>query len=68
MVVFINVKALSSPSPVIADFARTVDANARAGDVDDEELDDNEYVGDGEEKVEEENHDHDDEHVNKRNP
>ena len=50
----------------IAAFARTAGANVPAGDVDDEKLDDNEDVGEGEEGIEDENHDRDDQLVNKR--
>ena len=57
---------MSSPSPIIAAFARNAGANATAGDVDDEELDDNEDVGEGEEKFEDEIYDHDDQLINKR--
>ena len=66
MVVSRSVEALRSPSLIIAAFARTAGANAPGGDVDDEELDDSEDVGEGEEKIEDENHDHDDQLVNKR--
>ena len=66
MVVLRNVGALSSPSPIFAAFARTAGGNAPASDVDDEELDDNEDVEEGEEKIEDMNHDHDDQLVNKR--
>ena len=66
MVVLGSVEALSSSSPIIAAFARTTGANAPAGDVDDVELDDNEDVGEREEKIEDGNHDHDDQLVNKR--
>ena len=66
MVVLCSVEAFSSPSPIIAAFARMAGANASAGDVDDEKLDDNEDVGEGEEKIEDDNHDHDDQLVNKR--
>uniref|UniRef100_M4BEB8 Uncharacterized protein n=1 Tax=Hyaloperonospora arabidopsidis (strain Emoy2) TaxID=559515 RepID=M4BEB8_HYAAE len=60
------VETLSSPSPIIAAFARTAGANVLESDVDDEKLDDNEDVGEGEEKIEDENHDYDDQLVNKR--
>ena len=66
MVVLTSVETLSSPSPIIAAFARTAGANVLASDVDDEKLDDNEDVGEGEEKIEDENHDYDDQLVNKR--
>ena len=52
-------------SPIVAAFARTAGANVPAGDVDDEKLDDNEDVGEVEEKIEDEDHDHDDQIVNK---
>ena len=61
-----SVEALSSPSPIIAAFARTSGANAPTGDIHDEELDDNQDGGDGEKKIEDENDDHDDQLVNKR--
>ena len=67
MVVLSSVEAMSSPSPIINAFARTAGACAPAGDVDDEKLDDNEDEGEAEEKIEDENHDHDDQLVNKRN-
>ena len=67
MVVLSSVEAMSSPSPIIDAFARTAGAYAPAGDVDDEKLDDNEDEGEAEEKIEDENHDHDDQLVNKRN-
>ena len=41
MVVLTSVEALSSPSPIIAAFARTAGANVPAGDVNDEKLDEN---------------------------
>ena len=66
MVVLTSVEALSSPPPIIAAFARTAGANVPAGDVNDERLEDNEDVGEGEENIEDENHDHDDQLVNKR--
>ena len=65
MVVLTSVEALSSPPPIIAAFARTAGANVPASDADDEKLDDNEDVGEGEEKFKDENHDHDDQLVNK---
>ena len=66
MVVLSSVEALSSPSLIIAPFARTAGANSPACDVDEEELDNKEDVGEGEEKIEDENNDHDDQLVNKR--
>ena len=66
MVVLTSVEALSSPSPIIATFARNAGANVPAGDVDDEKLDENDDVGEGEEKIEDDNQDHDDQLVNKR--
>ena len=66
MVVSSIVEALSSPSSIIDAFVRTADANTPASDVDDEELDYNEDVGEGEENIEDENHDYDDQLVNKR--
>ena len=56
---------MSSPSPIIATFARNAGANVPAGDVDDEKLDDNEDVEEEEEKIQDNNHDHDDQLVNK---
>uniref|UniRef100_M4BDH9 Uncharacterized protein n=1 Tax=Hyaloperonospora arabidopsidis (strain Emoy2) TaxID=559515 RepID=M4BDH9_HYAAE len=64
MVVLTSVE-VSFPSPITAAFARTAGANVPAGDVDDEKLDDNEDVREGEETIEDENHDHDDQLVNK---
>ena len=65
MVILTSVEALSSPSQIVAAFARTAGANVPADDVDDEKHDDNEDVGEGEEKIEDENHDNDDQLVNK---
>uniref|UniRef100_M4BLP8 Uncharacterized protein n=1 Tax=Hyaloperonospora arabidopsidis (strain Emoy2) TaxID=559515 RepID=M4BLP8_HYAAE len=65
MVALTSVEALSSPSPIIAAFSSTAGANVPAGDVDDDKLDDNEDVGEGEERIEDENHDRDDQLVNK---
>lgn len=44
MVVLTSVEALSSPSPIIATFARAASANVPAVDDDDEKLGDNEDV------------------------
>ena len=55
---------LSSPSPIVAAFARTAGDYAPAGDVNDEELYDTEDVGEGIDKTEDRNHDHDDKLVN----
>ena len=52
MVVVGSVEALGSPSPIIAAFARTAGANAQAGDVDDEKLNENEDVREREERRE----------------
>ena len=66
MVVLTSVEALSSSSPIGAAFAQTAGANVPAGNFDDEKLDDSEDVGEGKEKIKDENRDHDDELVNKR--
>ena len=65
MVVLTSVEALSSPSPIIAAIACTAGTNIPASVVYDEKLDDNEDVGEVEEKIEDKNHDHDDQIVNK---
>ena len=66
MVVLTSVESLSSPSPIIAAFARAAVANVPAVDDDDEKLDDKEDVDEDEEKNEDENREHDDQIVNKR--
>ena len=65
MVILTSVEALSFASTIIAAFTCTAGANVPAGDVNDERLEDNEDVGEGEENIEDENHDHDDQLVNK---